>query len=110
LHVAVEFGSYPVADLLLKNNADPNFRNVYGNTPLHTACKNNSLDIILLLKNYGASFDIFNNGLLKPHAYTNSKVYEYLCEYYIRRMKIIIAGHVLSRWGKRRLVWKWLFE
>lgn len=58
LYKAVITGSFPISELLLDHNANPNVQNIYGETPLHQAIENGKHNIINLLLEKGSDPNI----------------------------------------------------
>ncbi len=57
LHLAVENNNLEVTDVLLRNDAETEIRDLKDKTPLHLACEKGFLDIAKLLVGKGASLD-----------------------------------------------------
>jgi len=71
LHIACNTdrnNSIEVVKFLLENNAGYSINQItlYGDTALHYACKNNQLEIVKLLIDYGAKLYVTNNFNEKP--------------------------------------------
>lgn len=61
-----------IIEVLLNHGADCNSLNELGNTPLHYAAYEESLELVTILKNHGAKFSIQNNqGNTALHIATN---------------------------------------
>lgn len=58
LHWACSFDQYPVAELLLKHQVNPDIINANGQSCLHLACQSGKNKFIDLLLDYGASISI----------------------------------------------------
>lgn len=90
LHLAASNGSIEYVEFLLKHGANPNIFNINGDTPLHLIVKSKQskriiLDIVKILIDYGASFEIRNNDgyTARQLAYIHQlyDVVEYLMSY-----------------------------
>lgn len=70
LHIAVSLGNLEIIKLLLAKEIDPNLKNKEGDTAifnvLFSSNKDNSLEIIKVLKQHGANVDEENNKGLSP--------------------------------------------
>nr|WP_064591185.1 ankyrin repeat domain-containing protein [Orientia tsutsugamushi] len=62
LHYAIRAGNLEVASILLTHGANPNAQDIYGHTPLHSACSRDVQFIKLLLK-HGADPNVQNCNL-----------------------------------------------
>ncbi|MEK6733796.1 MAG: ankyrin repeat domain-containing protein, partial [Pseudomonadota bacterium] len=58
LYMAVEYGFYEIAKLLLENNADPNIKAINGATPLYRAVEKNDYNMSKLLLDNNADIEI----------------------------------------------------
>lgn len=66
LHLAVKLGNLEIASILLKGGADPNVVGANKETPIFEAIKNNDVEIIALLKEYGADLCKKNKEGMTP--------------------------------------------
>eukprot|EP01006_Ploeotia_vitrea_P014552 TRINITY_DN3949_c0_g1_i1.p1 TRINITY_DN3949_c0_g1~~TRINITY_DN3949_c0_g1_i1.p1 ORF type:complete len:640 (-),score=81.23 TRINITY_DN3949_c0_g1_i1:223-2142(-) len=62
LHWACGNGNEAAAEVLLKQQADPNFRNKFGATPLHWACHDSHESVVKVLLQYGVDSTIKDNN------------------------------------------------
>ncbi len=58
LHIASLQGNLTICKLLINAHADVNVENEFGYTPLYNAVVSNNPDIVKLLVNYGANYDL----------------------------------------------------
>jgi len=58
LHIASQYGNHTIAQLLINNNANINFKNLNGWTPLHIACQNEQTEVVRDLLENGAKVNL----------------------------------------------------
>ena len=63
---AVQKGEKNIVQSLLKRKVDPNIQNIFGNTALHVAYKENAFNMVCLLRQFGASNKIKNKNGATP--------------------------------------------
>ncbi len=61
LFSAVAHDNLAIAEILLKNGANPNQKDSLGNTTLHVAAENTNLDLLKLLIDFGGDVNAVNN-------------------------------------------------
>lgn len=73
LHYASANGFPEIVQLLLKNNADPNIKDLKGLTPLHEACGHGKFETVKLLLDYKADKDALSNNNYRPLHYIETQ-------------------------------------
>jgi len=58
LHIASKYGNHTIAQLLINNQANINFKNLNGWTPLHIACQNEQTEVVRDLLENGAKVNL----------------------------------------------------
>lgn len=73
LHAAVLRGCLRTSSLLLRAGCSPNYRNCYGQTPLHFAHRVGMPELILLLQEHGGREDVPDDVGCLPAGYQSNK-------------------------------------
>lgn len=74
LHMATQFGHLQIIKLLIKNGADINTQNAFGNIPMFYVPNENAVEICKLLMKHGADPTIKNEYDVAPLDYANPEV------------------------------------
>ena len=100
--------SADVMELLLRNGADPNARNVRGSTPLHHACQNGHEYAVMLLLDRLADCDVVNaegdSPLTVAARYDRKQVVSLLCNHHPQLVKDTRALREAAKSGRKEIV------
>ena len=92
--LAIQAGSYDEVARMLDEGVNPNEKNDLGNTPLHTAAKMCSKNIMELLINWGADVNYQNNNKMAPlHLVTLSRGFDSSKDLTLECIKLLLRSN-----------------